>query len=87
MFYVLLKLWYDWNLWHCFNEGFKNSIQCATLDIAATLKNILDCGKRIDIWHLVLLEKKSCLKSRHLVLWSLGTLTGQQRFYSTGLVT
>jgi len=29
----------------------------------------------------------SCLRSRHLVLWSLGTLTGQQRFYGTGLVT
>jgi len=28
-----------------------------------------------------------CLRSRHLVLWSLGTLTGQQRFYGTGLVT
>ena len=23
----------------------------------------------------------------HLVLWSLGTLTGQQRFYGSGLVT
>jgi hypothetical protein len=29
----------------------------------------------------------SSLRSRHLVLWSLGTLTGQQRFYGTGLVT
>jgi len=28
-----------------------------------------------------------CLRSRHLVLWSLGTLTGQQRFYGSGLVT
>jgi len=27
-----------------------------------------------------------CSRSRHLVLWSLGTLTGQQRFYDTGLV-
>jgi len=27
------------------------------------------------------------LRSRHLVLWLLGTLTGQQRFYGTGLVT
>jgi ABC-type iron transport system FetAB permease component len=31
--------------------------------------------------------KKSCSRSRQLVLWSLGTLTGQQRFYGTGLVT
>jgi hypothetical protein len=29
----------------------------------------------------------SCLRSRHLVLWSLETLTSQQRFYDTGLVT
>jgi hypothetical protein len=29
----------------------------------------------------------SCLRSRHLALWSLGTLTGQQRFYGSGLVT
>jgi hypothetical protein len=29
----------------------------------------------------------SCLRSRHLVLWLLGTLTGQQRFYGAGLVT
>jgi len=32
-------------------------------------------------------RKKSCLRSRHLVLWSLGTLTGQQRFYGQRLVT
>jgi len=31
--------------------------------------------------------KMFCLGSRHLVLWSLGTLTGQQRFYGSGLVT
>jgi hypothetical protein len=31
--------------------------------------------------------ERSCLRSRHLVLWSLGTLTGQQRFYGSGLVT
>ena len=51
------------------------------------LKIILDYGKRIVFWHLVLLEKRSCLRSRRLVLWLLGTLTGQQRFYGTGLVT
>jgi hypothetical protein len=60
-------------------------------DIAAALKNNVivkkDWGKRTDFWHLILLGKMSCLRSRHLVLWSLGTLTGQQRFYGTGLVT
>jgi hypothetical protein len=29
----------------------------------------------------------SCSMSRYLILWSLKTLTGQQRFYSMGLVT
>ena len=29
----------------------------------------------------------SSLRSHHLVLWSLGTPIGQQRFYDTGLVT
>ena len=28
-----------------------------------------------------------CLRGRHLVLWLLKTLTGQQRFYGSGLVT
>jgi hypothetical protein len=32
-------------------------------------------------------EKKSCLRSHRLLLWSLGTLSGQQRFYGTRLVT
>jgi hypothetical protein len=50
-------------------------------------QNNLEYEKRTDFWHLVLLEKISCLRSRHLVLWSLGTQTGQQRFYGTGLVT
>jgi hypothetical protein len=27
--------------------------------------------------------KRSYLRSRHLVLWSLGTLIGQQRFYGS----
>jgi len=31
--------------------------------------------------------KRSCSRSHHLVLWSLGTLTSQQRFYGTGLIT
>ena len=29
----------------------------------------------------------SCSRSCHPVLWFLGTLIGQQRFYGTGLVT
>jgi hypothetical protein len=60
---------------------------CVAPDIAAALKIILYYGKRTDFWHLVLLGKKSCLRSRHLVLWSLGTLTSHQRFYGSGLVT
>jgi len=28
-----------------------------------------------------------CLRDRHLVLWLLRTLTGQQRFYGSGLIT
>jgi hypothetical protein len=36
---------------------------------------------------LFLDRKMSCLRSCHLVLWSLETLTGQQRFYGTRLVT
>ena len=55
-------------------------------NIAATLKSNLGEGKRTDFWYLVLLGKRSYLRSRHLVLWSLGTLTGQQRSYGTGLV-
>jgi len=66
----------------------KKIIKCCRTRHRGGLKKIRDYGKRTDIWHLVLLgEKMSCLRSRHLVLWSLGTLTGQQRFYGTGLVT
>jgi hypothetical protein len=36
--------------------------------------------ERTDFWHPIL-----WLRSRHLVLWLLGTLTGQQRFYNTRL--
>jgi len=49
-------------------------------------KNNLEYKKKTDFWHLVFLEKRSYLRSRNLVLWSLGTLTGQQRFYDAGLV-
>jgi hypothetical protein len=62
-------------------------VHIVTPDIATALKIILIMKKRTDIWHLVLLGKMSCLRSRHLVLWSLRTLTGQQIFYGTGLVT
>jgi hypothetical protein len=37
--------------------------------------------------HLFFREICHSSRSRHLVLWLLGTLTGQQKFYSTGLVT
>jgi len=43
--------------------------------------------KIINIWNLALWGKFSNLRSRHLVLWSLETLIGQQRFYGTRLVT
>ena len=36
---------------------------------------------------LFLEGEKVILRSCHLVLWSLGTLTGQQRFYDTRLIT
>jgi hypothetical protein len=56
-----------------------------TLDIVVTF--ITFNVKITDIWHLVLRGKKSCLRSRHLILWSLETLTSQQRFYGMKLVT
>jgi hypothetical protein len=41
-----------------------------------------------DIWHLVFFLEggMSCSRSRHLVLWSLGILTIQQRFYGMEMV-
>jgi hypothetical protein len=45
------------------------------------LKNNLDWKKNRYLASCSLGEK---WRSRHLVLWSLGTLTGQQRFYGTG---
>jgi len=68
-----------------------NSCKGRTRHRGGPQNNPLELWKKIiDFWHLVLLErekKQSCLGSRHLVLWSLGTLTGQQRFYGSGLVT
>jgi len=55
-----------------------------TPDIAATLKIQIE---RTYFWHLILLGRSYCLRSHHLVLWSLETLTDQQRFYGMGLVT
>ena len=52
---------------------------------SAILKIIL-IRKKKNFWHLIFLEKISWLRSYHLVLWSLGTLTDQERSYGTGLV-
>ena len=61
------------------------SLRYVTPDIAAALK--------INLWKewisdiLFFDGEWSYLRNRHLVLWSLETLTGQQRFYGTRLVT
>jgi hypothetical protein len=55
-------------------------------DIAAALK-IKSFGKEWISGILFFDGERSCLRSRHLVLWSLGILTGQQRFYGTRLAT
>ena len=60
---------------------------CVAPDIAATLKIYLMIMEKNRFLASCSFRKKACLRSRHLVLWSLGTLTGQQRFYGTGLVT
>ena len=44
---------------------------------------IIYIGKGTNIWHLALLGENVFLRCRHLVLWSLETLTGQHRFYGT----
>jgi len=56
-------------------------------DIAAALKNYLLFEKNEFLASYSLMGNDLCLRSRHLVLWSLGTLTGQQRLYGTRLVT
>ena len=56
-------------------------------DIAAVLKNYIISWKERISGILFFNGDILCLRSRHLVLWSLGTLTGQQRFYGSGLVT
>jgi len=55
-------------------------------DIAAVLK-IKSLEKNGFLVSCSLMGNGLCLRSRHLVLWSLGTLTGQQIFYGSGLVT
>jgi len=55
-------------------------------DITAVIKKFIWMKEQIsDI--LFFNGKWFYLRSRHLVLWSLGTLTGQQRLYDTRLVT
>jgi hypothetical protein len=55
-------------------------------DITAVIKKFIWMKEQIsDI--LFFNGKWSYLRSRHLVLWSLGTLTGQQRLYDTRLIT
>jgi len=56
-------------------------------DITAALKIKVYHGKNGFLASSTLMGNCLCLRSRHLVLWSLGTLTGQQRFYGSGLVT
>jgi len=51
------------------------------------LKNLLSLWKEWISGILFFDGEWFVLRSRHLVLWLLGTLTGQQRFYGTGLVT
>jgi hypothetical protein len=54
-------------------------------DIVAALKN--NIGKERISGILLFDGEWSCLRSRHLILWSIGTLTSQQRIYGSGLVT
>ena len=54
-------------------------------DIAATLKIIMK--KNRFLASCSLMGEWSCLRSRHLLSWSLGTITNQQKFYGSGLVT
>jgi hypothetical protein len=67
-----------------------DSVNCAgrILVVAPNIEATIKKSKRKkQISGILFLDgKMSCLMSRHLVLWSLGTLTGQQRFYGTELV-
>jgi hypothetical protein len=79
--YINNNIFYIYTL----NYNKNNNIFYVAPDIAAALKNITRKEQISDI--LFFWGKMSCLRSHHLVLWSLGTLTGQQRFYGSGLVT
>jgi hypothetical protein len=69
-------------------NGFCDEKVYVAPDITAALKLILELWKKNRFLASGSFRgKRSCLRSRHLVLWSLGTLTGQQRFYGSGLVT
>ena len=61
-------------------------MNCVTLGHRGSFKNNISCKEWIS-GILFFDGEWSCLRSRHLVLWSLGTLTGQQRFYGTRLIT
>jgi len=61
--------------------------------IESVAPNIAAAQKLIRLWKenrflasCSLKKNISCLRNRHLVLWLLGTLTGQQKFCGSGLV-
>jgi len=53
-------------------------------DITTTLRRR---EKEHILWHLILRGEMYCLKSYYLLLWLLGTLASQYKFYGTRLVT
>jgi hypothetical protein len=56
------------------------SLRGMNLLVVARSRGDLFFKKRTYIWHLVLRGERSCLRSRHPVLWLLVTLIGQQFF-------
>ena len=66
-------------------KNFKRMTYVAP-DIAAALKFYISWKEWIS-GILFFVGERYCLRIHHLVLWLLGTLTGQQRFYGSGLVT
>jgi hypothetical protein len=82
---LIYEIHYHEILLYSINSNIKLPIEYVTPDIAAALKIYL---WKEQISGILFFDGEwSCLRSRHLVLWSLGTLTGQQRFYGTGLIT
>ena len=53
-------------------------------DITTTLRRR---EKKHILWHLILRGEMYFLKSYYLLLWLLGTLASQYKFYDTRLVT